>query len=749
RDGKLVYVDPGDGLHIAVEPDRDVYQPGEEARLRFRVTDGEGMGQAAALGIQVVDEAVFGLIEFRPGLEKTYFQIEAELGQPRYQIGVPSLTELAADPGASSDPTRQEEARLLFAATDPSAAYPLAVNTHLQAQALVATVVRPLVEATAQQYLERLRNAVEAGWLDQGNLQASVNAGFAATYDPWGRLLQARMEDGWTIKLSSLGPDELSGTPDDVSLTYGAGEVLYGKGHGQGRNGGWDGEGEWEGDWDFAGAEDGEAMPGPPNAGGEGEGEGEPGEAGGGGGDAPRVRRSFPETLLVEPALITDGTGTAELAVPLADSITTWRLSALANSAEGLLGSTDAGLRVFQDFFVDIDFPATLTRNDEFHVPIALYNYLDEPQTVRIELAPAPWLTLLGPGSARLDLGPGEVRGLRIPVRVEQVGVHELTVFAYGSVLQDAVARTVEVVPDGSEVRRSVTGRLAEGTIRHEVLVPEQAIPGSGKLFVKIYPGLLSQVLEGLDGVLRMPSGCFEQTSSSTWPNVLVTRYLRETSQMTPDLDVRASEFINVGYQRLLTFEVDGGGFEWFGRPPAHVVLSAYGLLEFTDMAQIRTVDQRMIERTRSWLLAQQQADGRWQAARGLDETGLLSDPATITAYVAFGLAAAGERSAALDRARAYLETRLAGMGTYTMALFANFMVAYQPEAALTTRLLDELAGRVDSSVQGGGGQGGDGQGGEPPSDQSHWETDEQTTTYGNGVPAWVETTALATHALL
>ncbi|MBM4320106.1 MAG: hypothetical protein FJ125_09125, partial [Deltaproteobacteria bacterium] len=47
RDGKLVYVDPGDGLHIAVEPDRDVYQPGEEARLRFRVTDGEGVGQAA------------------------------------------------------------------------------------------------------------------------------------------------------------------------------------------------------------------------------------------------------------------------------------------------------------------------------------------------------------------------------------------------------------------------------------------------------------------------------------------------------------------------------------------------------------------------------------------------------------------------------------------------------------------------------------------------------------------------------
>ena len=56
-----------------------------------------------------------------------------------------------------------------------------------------------------------------------------------------------------------------------------------------------------------------------------------------GGGAAPitRVREYFPETLLWQPALITDDKGVADLAVNFADSITTWRLSASRHSQGG------------------------------------------------------------------------------------------------------------------------------------------------------------------------------------------------------------------------------------------------------------------------------------------------------------------------------------------------------------------------------------------------------------------------------
>src|SRR6185503_5858829 len=40
-----------------------------------------------------------------------------------------------------------------------------------------------------------------------------------------------------------------------------------------------------------------------------------------------RVRSYFPEALYINPSLITDPTGAATLTIPLADSITTWRMA--------------------------------------------------------------------------------------------------------------------------------------------------------------------------------------------------------------------------------------------------------------------------------------------------------------------------------------------------------------------------------------------------------------------------------------
>jgi hypothetical protein len=61
-------------------------------------------------------------------------------------------------------------------------------------------------------------------------------------------------------------------------------------------------------------------------------------------------------------------------------------------------------------------------------------------------------------------------------------------------------------------------------------------------------------------------------------------------------------QYIQLGYQRLLSFEVPGGAFDWFGRPPANPTLTAYGLMEFADMARVFDVDPALIERTRKGL---------------------------------------------------------------------------------------------------------------------------------------------------
>jgi uncharacterized protein YfaS (alpha-2-macroglobulin family) len=221
-----------------------------------------------------------------------------------------------------------------------------------------------------------------------------------------------------------------------------------------------------------------------------------------------RVREFFPETMLWQPALITDDNGIAELPVSFADSITTWRLTASASSRGGLLGGVTAPLRVFQDFFVDIDLPVSLTQNDEVAFPVAVYNYLKTPQTVQLELQRESWFELTdADGYTRsLDLQPNQVTAIKFRIKARRIGNQALLVKASGSKMSDAIKRSIEVVPDGSRVEKVFSDRLS-GKITQVLEIPENAIPDASKILVKIYPGVFSQVMEGTEGMLRMPFG--------------------------------------------------------------------------------------------------------------------------------------------------------------------------------------------------------------------------------------------------
>ena len=81
------------------------------------------------------------------------------------------------------------------------------------------------------------------------------------------------------------------------------------------------------------------------------------------------MRSYFPEALYINPEILTNGDGRASITIPLADSITTWRMAMLASTQTGALGTGTSELKVFQDFFVDLDLPMTLTQGDMVSIP--------------------------------------------------------------------------------------------------------------------------------------------------------------------------------------------------------------------------------------------------------------------------------------------------------------------------------------------------------------------------------------------
>ena len=205
------------------------------------------------------------------------------------------------------------------------------------------------------------------------------------------------------------------------------------------------------------------------------------GGLGGDGVEPIRVRQDFPETLLWLPELVTDDAGRTSLDIDLADSITTWRLSAAAVSGQGQLGSGEFPIRVFPPFFVDFNLPVALTRGDEAAIPVVVYNYLETPQTVTLNFAPSSWYERMGDdpnAELKIELAPREVKSLSVRIKVLEVGRQQLEATARGGEIADAIRRDIEVVPNGRRVDQSFSGRV-EGRIDYPLELPAERIEGS------------------------------------------------------------------------------------------------------------------------------------------------------------------------------------------------------------------------------------------------------------------------------
>ncbi len=396
---------------------------------------------------------------------------------------------------------------------------------------------------------------------------------------------------------------------------------------------------------------------------------------------------------------------------------------------------------MFQPFFVDLNLPVALTRGDEVALPVVVYNYLDKPQTVELTLSGGDWFKLLGESTQTVELAAGQVLSVAYRIRVDKVGGFELEVSASGSGVADAVKRPIEVLPDGKPIEQVFNGILQK-TTEISCAVPPQAIEGSVKAIVKIYPSSFSQVVEGLDAIFRLPYGCFEQTSSTTYPNVLALDYLRQTKKNLPEVEAKAQQYIHLGYQRLLSFEVAGGGFDWFGNPPANRILTAYGLMEFRDMARVHDVDAQLIERTRQWLLREQRPDGSWDPERHMISDGLARNMGELarlgtTAYVAWAVFDGGSATAESQATRQYLLTYRPEMisDPYVLALVANSLLALNPGGMDAVSYLDRLDSVKHSSADG---------------KLAWWDSPAgRTMFYGDGRSGSVETTSLSALAML
>ncbi|MCE9637018.1 MAG: hypothetical protein K8T90_15040 [Planctomycetes bacterium] len=473
--------------------------------------------------------------------------------------------------------------------------------------------------------------------------------------------------------------------------------------------------------------------------------------AGGGGkaseraGDAPepRTRRFFPDAILFTPLVVTDADGRARVNVATPDSVTTWHADGVAHDGAGGVAQGEARFRATLPFVADADAPAQLFVGDEVEVPVVLRWTSAARSDVAAEATVTGPLQIVSPSKTTLRADARGEAALFVRVRAIGVGVARITVRCRSGGASDAVEREIDIRAPG--VRTSVVSsfRATSGPTVLTVARPTGAVAGTERVELRLLDGPLAGVLDGVEGLLRTPHGCFEQASSTLFPNILALTYLERSSRIPPSTRAQFDAAIRTGTDLLLTYEIPGGGFDWFGHPPAKLLLTAYGAHEWWMLHRLRRADGRedprgadgagaVAMRTTRWLVSQQRPDGSFPAdGVPYDWRGQSSSDVAATAYVGWALTHGRKYDASFDealtKARAWVVEHAGTCNDpYALALVTLFLTESGSDGAAVesaTRLA-KLVQRSGTRAWLGGGRG--------------------SAFYGRGAVASVEATALA-----
>jgi uncharacterized protein YfaS (alpha-2-macroglobulin family) len=294
------------------------------------------------------------------------------------------------------------------------------------------------------------------------------------------------------------------------------------------------------------------------------------------------LRKHFLACAFWNATLRTDAQGRVRAEFVAPDSLTRYRVMAVAASKQNQFGTGESAFAINKPVMVEASLPHFANLGDKLVLRGVLHNTTDLAGEADVELqldatAKAPELkrhvSLPAQGSVPIDFPTEIVATGKAQWRwsVHFVSADKKTEF------QDALQSEVNVGYPAPLLREVETKRVESNDAELKRISDPQIMEGSGQATVDVANTRVIELRESLRYLLHYPYGCVEQTTSSLLPWLMV-RDLRETLPELKKTDAEINVAVTRGVNLLMSMQTSGGGLSFWpgGREPTFWG-SAYG----------------------------------------------------------------------------------------------------------------------------------------------------------------------------
>ena len=348
-------------------------------------------------------------------------------------------------------------------------------------------------------------------------------------------------------------------------------------------------------------------------------------DTGGGGGSDDGVdalRKDFRVLAFWVGSIITDASGRASVDLKLPESLTTYRIMAVAADKASRFGSDDSEIRINKPVTLKPAFPKFMAVGDRASFGSVITSQLREAGAAIVTMRSLDPDILEIRGNARrtVQVGANGSAEVRFDGVAKRVGTARIQMTARLSNETDAFEDVIPVEILSSPETVAAYGE-AKPDAKETIVMPTGAVPGFGGLHIQLSSTAMVGLNEGARYLVEYPYGCAEQQASRAYA-LLLTSDLGGAFRL-PGIDPRNLRDISQATLKgLARFQCANGGFSyWPGAcSSTSPYLTAYILHIFHEASILKyDVDNEMLERAYTYLqrqLAQPnpQDDGWWPA---------------------------------------------------------------------------------------------------------------------------------------
>jgi hypothetical protein len=295
---------------------------------------------------------------------------------------------------------------------------------------------------------------------------------------------------------------------------------------------------------------------------------------GGGGGDMEErlsIREEFPDTAFWQGEVVTGVDGTAQLSIPMPDTLTTWVVDVRGLTEEYMVGQAEAEILTQKELMIQPVTPRFLVDGDQVEMTAVVHNNTTESLEVDVSLQ-ALGFTLMDENNQTQQVTIDSGDSVRVNWRgtVDSVETVSLTFKATSGRLTDAAAPVwgdLEVLRYAIPYTYSTAGQLTEESQRLEMVsLPISTDPSAGSLSLELTPSLTATIIEGLEALEKTPYDDTVSILSRLLANLHAFQALTDLGIESPQLQSNLENLANEGIRDLLSVQNFDGGWSWWAK---------------------------------------------------------------------------------------------------------------------------------------------------------------------------------------